>query len=396
LHVINQFSGRAGAEVSLRELVVATHGAEVVHGVAVLKSAANVFDEVHERGVSTFEPPLGVHGRLGLVRYLKSVVSAFEPDILHSTLFEADLVGRLVALTSGTVVLTSLVNTPYGPEARNVESVPVWKSTLVRTLDGVLARHATTAFHAISEATADHAHVHLGVPRSRIRVVPRGRAASDLGDRNPARRGSVRYTEGWGDRPVLLNVARQEPQKGQAVVLHALSRLRARYPNVLLVLAGREGRSSHELKRLVDSLGCQEAVQFLGVRRDIPDLLSAADVFVFPSWYEGLGGAVVEAAGVGVPIVASDIPAIREVVGEAHTGLVPTGDADAFAAAVGRAFEEPHVAERQAEETRERFARLYELSATNAQMIAMYQDLEASVSSGVRTRPNVPRLEAWP
>lgn len=86
------------------------------------------------------------------------------------------------------------------------------------------------------------------------------------------------------------------------------------HPHLVLLVAGRSGDVTGELESLRHRLGLQNRVQFLGHREDVPEILAAADLFVFPSFYEGLPGAVIEAMALGLPIVASDIEPVRETV----------------------------------------------------------------------------------
>jgi glycosyltransferase involved in cell wall biosynthesis len=333
-------------------------------------------------------------GRADAVRHVVASIRGFAPDVVHSSLFEADLAARLAAAKTGTRVVCSLVNTGYGKQATATEPVARAKVRAAKALDGFLARHATTAFHAISEATASHAVEHLRVPRSRIRVVARGRDSEAIGERTPERRRRVREAEGWGDRLVVLNVARQEPQKGHEHLLRAFRRVVEAHPQALLVQAGRHGRSTLTIRRLIDELQLADAVQFLGVRTDIPDLLMGADVFGFSSLWEGLGGAVVEAAAAELPIVAFDVPAIREVVGPHHPWLVPIGDAGALGDALREVIEADEATTGEVGRAqRERFLERYELSAVVVAMESFYRDvIEGSRGQPVGRLRRVPAL----
>jgi glycosyltransferase involved in cell wall biosynthesis len=106
--------------------------------------------------------------------------------------------------------------------------------------------------------------------------------------------------------------------------------------------AGRRGNASEAIAAAVAATGVGHRVRFLGHRDDVPDVVAAADVFVFPSRYEGLGGSLLEAMALGVPVVASDVPAIREIVGAGPAGiLVPVDDVDAWASAVRSLLDDP-------------------------------------------------------
>jgi glycosyltransferase involved in cell wall biosynthesis len=208
----------------------------------------------------------------------------------------------------------------------------------------------------------------------RITVIARGRDRKRLGEPSVERRTSVRRQLGVDfDRPVLLNVGRQEYQKGQVFLIDAMREVVRRRPDVLLLVAGRPGVQTPVLEERVASSGLADHVRFLGHRSDVTDLMAAADVFVFPSLFEGLGGSVIEAMGLGLPLVASDIPVLREVVGsEAGCFAAPADPAD-LSARLNDLLGAPERARRMGEAGRRRFEACYELSATAKQMIALYE-----------------------
>ena len=380
LHVINQLSGRAGAEVSLRENILGSIDSGIQHGVAVLRPSGHVLQSFLDNDVEVFIPEDSL-GRLGAVRHVTAAIRAYEPDLVHSSLFDADLAARIGAYITATPAISSVVNTGYDALASTMEPVSLAKRQGVRVVDRWLARHATTAFHAISEVTAQQTAQNLGVPRSRIRVVPRGRRASSFGDRTTERRRRIRDELGWDDRPIVINVARQEPQKGHTALLSAMKDVLIARPDALLVLVGRAGRSTPEIDRMLEDPDLASSVLRLGVRTDVPDLLAAADVFAFSSFWEGLGGAVVEAAAASLPVVAFELPALREILGPEHPWLVNVGDAEALGVTLLEAVEAPEERRRDvAEAQRERFLERYELDAVVDGMLRFYGDVHSAVA----------------
>jgi len=143
------------------------------------------------------------------------------------------------------------------------------------------------------------------------------------------------------DAEVVINVGRQEYQKGQRFLIEAAALLASSRPKMVVLIVGREGNATDELRASVKENGLDNVVQFLGHREDVGDLLAAADVFVFPSLFEGLGGAVIEAEAMGLPIVASDLPVLREVVeDEGNAVLTPPQDSAALAAGIQRVLDD--------------------------------------------------------
>jgi FkbM family methyltransferase len=277
-----------------------------------------------------------------------------KPDLIHATLARSELVARIAGLIAGVPVMTSIVSMPYSSEARSV-AVSGPKLEIYRRVDAVMSRHATFAFHAITEASADAACDALGIARDQVKVVTRGRDRALLGRNTAARRARAREMLALTtDQPVILNVARQDFQKGQHHLVEALGTIVRTHPDAMLIVAGREGSATSPLRAQVARLGLDGNVRFLGVRADVPDLLCAADVFAFPSLYEGLGGALLEALALGVPIVAFDIAPVREAVDQTAV-LVPARDSPALAEGIVNLLEHPERAAVLARDGRLRF-----------------------------------------
>jgi glycosyltransferase involved in cell wall biosynthesis len=114
-------------------------------------------------------------------------------------------------------------------------------------------------------------------------------------------------------------------------------------------------------------------VRFLGARDDVPELLASFDVFAFPSLFEGLCLAVIEAQAAGVPVVATPVGGIRETVVDRETGLlVPTGDPPALAAAIRRLLEDRPAAEAMAAEARRRICERFSIERMLEETLRLY------------------------
>ena len=342
LYLINGL-GTGGAERSLSEMLPLLRE----RGVEVTVTCLHPKQE----GVSSHVAAAGYDVRYltagsaaGRVRAVRALIQSDQPDVVHTTIIESNLVGRLAAARTGVPVLTSLVNTSYAPARFADPNVTAWKLRLVQFADGWTGRHLTDHFHAITEAVKEAGVRDLGLAPERTTVIPRGRDRARVGTPGPERRRRVRHALGVPEEAeVLINVGRQEFQKGQQYLLEAFEEVARQHPNALLLIAGRKGHATPELeRRMAKSSLLHERVSFLGHRDDVPDLLAAADVFVFPSLYEGLGGAVIEAMALGLPIVTSDIPAVREVTEEGKNAvLIPPGRPDVLAGALTDLLDDP-------------------------------------------------------
>jgi glycosyltransferase involved in cell wall biosynthesis len=172
---------------------------------------------------------------------------------------------------------------------------------------------------------------------------------------------------------VVLAVARQEPQKGLDVLIKAFRIIIDRNPHAVLLVAGREGRATADLRRLQTDLRLEPYVRFLGERGDIADLLCTADAFVLPSRREGLPGAILEAMAMAAPVVASDLPTVREVVPDDRFAmLVRPEDPIALGQALGSVLADRASATRRAMAARDRFDRQFDIVAVSRAMLDFY------------------------
>jgi glycosyltransferase involved in cell wall biosynthesis len=187
----------------------------------------------------------------------------------------------------------------------------------------------------VSQAAADR-FVNDGiVPKALLTVIPNG---IDTERFRPVAgvRESLRRTLGLQSEFVWLAVGRFETAKDYPNMLRAFAGVRRQFPQAVLLLAG-VGSLQSETESLARSLGLGTAVRFLGARRDVPELMGAADAYVMSSGWEGMPIVLLEASAAGLPVVATLVGGNREVVCDGETGfLVPPGDSDALGGAMLR------------------------------------------------------------
>jgi glycosyltransferase involved in cell wall biosynthesis len=321
---------------------------------------------------------------------LRRMILSERPGLIHTTIFESDIIGRLAAIRTGTKVITSLVNTSYEPTRLRDPNVSRMRLTGAQLLDGWTARHLTTRFHALTETVKQAAVKTLRIAEDKITVIGRGRDPERLGRPGPDRRRESRRRLGLNDNDeVLVNVGRQEFQKGHRYLLEAIDSL-VKNARLLLLIAGREGNATPQLRALSQRPTLSGRVRFLGHREDIPDLLAAADLFLFPSLYEGFGGAVIEAMALGLPIIASDLPAIREVVEPGRNALLAQPQSpDKLASAIETLLSDRERARAFGKRSREIFEERFTLDRMTEQMIDLYRTVMTGSNS-----PRLARMEA--
>jgi glycosyltransferase involved in cell wall biosynthesis len=175
------------------------------------------------------------------------------------------------------------------------------------------------------------------------------------------------------DTAVILCVGRLELVKDHETLLRAVSLV----PGAVLALAG-DGQLSEKLHTLANQLGIASRVRFLGKRMDIPQLLKAADVYVQPSRVEGFGIAALEAMAAGKPVIASDIPGLGQVIGDAGL-LFAAGDARQLAACITTLLGDADMRQRLATSAQRR-ARMFSLDRTLDCYENLYRDVVGKVA----------------
>ena len=267
-------------------------------------------------------PMAGPFGAVHLPR-LAAQIRRGRYALVHTHLLRADMYGALAAWWAG---VRAIVSTKHNIETR-------LESASARSLHA-LATRPTRRTIAISEAVARWANQQLGVPRDRLEVI---RYGLDPAPFTGLSRAAARHELGLdADAPVVLCPARLDPQKRHDMLLRAFARVRRELGNARLLCAGETqlGGAAYRarLLQLSDDLGLRDAVRWLGVRADIPNLMAAADVVVLASDWEGLGLVVMEAAMASRPVVATAVGGVPEIVEHDKSGLlVPQGDEQALA-----------------------------------------------------------------
>ena len=256
------------------------------------------------------------------VKSFNLILKNFKPQIVHSVLFEANLIGRICKLWKGNFVhIESLVNQTYSSYRLKDPNVNNLKLEFYRIIDFFTQLYGVDHFHSNVLTVDRHYQEKLFIGKNRITNIPRGRKPN-LYLNNEKLRDFNRAELKLENKVVFINVARHEFQKAQTVLLDAINELGHIKYKFIFLLVGREGNATNEIKIRIKKYSLHENVQLLGHRNDVPALLAAADVFVFPSRFEGLPGALIEAEAAGLPVICSNIPNNLEVVTEGENALI--------------------------------------------------------------------------
>lgn len=210
------------------------------------------------------------------------------------------------------------------------------------------------------------------VPPERVSVVRNGVETAA-----PARdRVAVRSELALGDAVTAIIVARIDGMKGHDTLLEAWRSVSTAAPQALLLVAG-DGAERPAMEALARRLGVADSVRFLGFRPDVPDLLAASDIFVLPSLSEGLPLSVLEAMAAGLPVVASDVGGVPEVVEREQTGiLISSRDAAALGAAIARMAGSPKLRSAMGSAGRQRAQAEFSFDAMRRRYGRIYAELQ--------------------
>jgi glycosyltransferase involved in cell wall biosynthesis len=172
-------------------------------------------------------------------------------------------------------------------------------------------------------------------------------------------------------RRVITTVANLRPGKGHDVLLKAAARVVRRIPDVRFHIVG-DGSERKALEQQASALRISAQVSFLGHRDDVPQILQESDIFAFPSFMEASPNAVIEAMAAGLPIVATRVGGIPEVIEHETSGvLVPPRDDRALAAGILRLIERPELASRVGDAARQTVASRFSFD----RMVSEFQEL---------------------
>jgi glycosyltransferase involved in cell wall biosynthesis len=311
---------------------------------------------------------------LALAR-LGACFRSFRPDVVFCLDHrDAMLLGRLAGIFSAAraLVVASHSTGLVGRDGRARPSFGAGDRALMEF---------TARLVAVSATHADYLGRHAGIARSRIAVIENGIDLAAWPVASAERRRDARAALGIAaDERVAAMVAGLRPEKSHETLLRAVARLNAAGLRLRVLLAG-DGERRAALEKAAEALGVRGQIDFLGVRRDVARLLHASDVVVLPSRsvVETLPLAVLEAMATGVPVIASRVGSLPEVVVDRVTGLlIPPADAVELAGAIAYTLGEREPARERSARARERVVGRHAIERTAALYGALFEEVVAA------------------
>lgn len=300
---------------------------------------------------------------LGKIRDLATFFRDQKFDLVHTHLFHADVAGRLAAWHAA---VPHLVHSVHVAEGRRRPWHFFWSRLAADRCDRIVAvSYAVRDFHAARS----------GLPLWRYTVIPNGIDASAY-RHDSAKRSELRRRWGMADSDLLLAfVGRLDEQKGIDLLLSAVSHLAARGKPVNLVIAG-DGPQRFVVENFIAHGEGGRHTRWLGFYEDVQGVLSAADIFVLPSRWEGFGLAAAEAMAAGLPVIATAVPGLQEVLDSGKAGLmIHREDVLGLTEAIEQLLADGELRRRLGELGRQRVTQMYSLQANVAAHEKLYLEV---------------------
>lgn len=336
LHVI-QTLGPGGAERLLVTYLSNPVLKNEFHHIVVLTDIA----DVHEKCQGTFLvkalEDIGVEvvatdspGPWNLIRSifrLRKVIKTRNIRLVHSHLIWSNIAGRIAARLTKVPVISSFHNSDYDPQVVASFTAPRWKQNLIKWLDGMTARDCDSISIAVSHYVARHVHEHLRIKYEKIEVVHNPVDLTHIKPTLNNQRQDKRQILGIpNDSKIIISVGRVTDQKAFIELVEAFDQLSTEisgfHLNLVIVGAMVDSNYLSKLRFQISQATSKDKIHLTGAQADIGNWLAASDLFVFPSKFEGLGIALAEAMGVGLPCVATNIGPIPELIENEKTGLL--------------------------------------------------------------------------
>ncbi len=373
-HVITESAPFGGAQrntlLSVKGLVRDGYDVELVCGPGgpLIDEARAIGAPVHvvPELVRTIDP----RRDLAALRRLIGLFRSREYQIVHTHSTKAGLIGRLAAWWVGSPLIVHTQHSVLGELTRSPR-------TLVFLAVERAASIITHRIVCVGDAFRQELEAWHMAPAKKLVTIYSGIEFSTLAaKRTPGEtRRDVGLEDAW---PVVGSVGRLMPQKAHEYLLESVAMLRSKYPRIRLLLVG-DGECRDSLEARAKELDVSSGVLFLGERGDVADLLRVFDVYAMSSIFEGVGRALSEAMYCELPIVATPVNGVKEMVLHEETGLVvPPRDARSLAAAIDRVVSDPELGKRLGTNARRRAAELLD----GERMIRGIEDLYGALTAG--------------
>ena len=363
---INYSLGIGGIETLLLELCrYLVRDESIEPAICIFEGQGHIEEEFKSLGVPVYELPKRDGWDLSLAWRVRKLIREHRFDLVHAHNQAAWLYGGLGAWMSG----CKLIYSEHSPLSKFSVSSQKRLRPVFRQLARKTILVTTVANHLVEDLV-----IHAGVPREKIRVIYNGIEMSLF--RVKLDREQMLEELGLPAGSQIIGIlASLTEAKDHATLLLAFRQVVREIPQAVLLVCG-SGPLESALRQQVVSLGLENNVRFLGVRRDVAMLLQLFDVFSLSSVREGLPISILEAMAAGCPVVATNIPGNAELVEHGRYGLlVAPRDPEQLAAALIRLLSDPGLARTLGERGRQRVAREFRFTTMIQHYVSLYNQV---------------------
>ncbi|MDD4902451.1 MAG: glycosyltransferase [Patescibacteria group bacterium] len=277
-------------------------------------------------------------------------IRAFSPDIVQTHLFGADFYGRLAAKLAG---VKRIISTE-----QNLNWNENWLKKIAKYWTAKLAVKIVAASGAIKKYLIDQE----GVEAGKIEVIYNGVEIEKFLNNSRAYEATS---------PVVGTIGRLTRQKGFDYLLKSVANI----PEIEVLIAG-EGEERESLLQGIKELGLERRVKLVGVRKDVAGFLNSLDIFVLPSRWEGFGIVILEAGLSGLPVIASGVDGILEIISDNEDGLLfAPGNSEDLAAKLKKLLSDPAERARLGKNLQRKVADKFDIKKTVKQYEELYQKI---------------------
>ncbi len=303
--------------------------------------------------------PISPFKDIGGFRELKRLIKSVKPDLISTHSSKAGILGRLAAKVYGVPVIFTAHGWAF------TEGVPSAKRIMYIWAERFAAKWADKII-CVSENDRKLALDYGVATEEQLITIHNGM---------PIINGTFNDKKGKEDKAVeFIMVARFSEQKDHQLLLTAIRHTNSQN-NYVLSLVG-DGELLESTRTLCLDMTIEDKIRFLGPRQDVPELLTGADAFVLTSNWEGLPRRIIEAMRAGLPVVASDVGGINELVEEGVTGfLVPRGDAETLRARLEILIDNPEIRHQMGMAGYERFLEKFTFDRMLTETVKVYEEV---------------------
>lgn len=302
------------------------------------------------------------------VNKIEDIYNKEKPEIVHATLYKSEIIARKLKMKIPEIILIgSLINNVYAPgRYSGINIFQKLKLAYYHFVDRSLAKNVDY-FISNSNSIKKIYQKALNIPQNRVMVIHRGRDPRQFSFIDK----KIEPDSGLRSENFLLNIGRLIPSKGQKDIIEVMPDILKKYPKTTLKIAG-HGSMLNELEEQIKKYNLEQEISILGEVNEVLTLLSEASLFIFPSYSEGLSGALIEAMMSGCTIIVSDIPENLECVGEDGAYIYSSGNLTELKEKIIYAIEHPEESFSKAQAAKERAMQKFDILRISKQYEEFY------------------------